>query len=238
MLTKHQLKVYQAQDRILKFLKKRKRFPFVLSGGTALSRFYLHHRFSEDLDFFFEGFEFSFEKIDSHILALQQSGIRCEFLGKTDVPDRFKFCAYLIGDTLPIKTDFLEDPLSGMWNPLEKKSDSGLSFRIDHKDQIYYRKFYAVLEQWYKHQTIRRIKDIVDLYILHTQYRSIEDTIDYYLKEHVPIDVEKLMLIFDSFNPEILEEALNEMGVSVKSKKLISTFKKCSDNLLKKGLKK
>jgi len=25
---------------------------FYLTGGTALSRFYLHHRFSEDLDFF------------------------------------------------------------------------------------------------------------------------------------------------------------------------------------------
>jgi len=25
-----------------------------LSGGTALSEFYLHHRFSEDLDFFSE----------------------------------------------------------------------------------------------------------------------------------------------------------------------------------------
>lgn len=28
------------------------KLPFYLTGGTALSRFYLHHRFSDDLDFF------------------------------------------------------------------------------------------------------------------------------------------------------------------------------------------
>ena len=44
-------KLYRTQDKVLQALK-----PvignFYLTGGTALGRFYLNHRFSEDLDFF------------------------------------------------------------------------------------------------------------------------------------------------------------------------------------------
>ena len=44
------------QDRFLKLIGRRKKFTerFYLTGGTALSAFYLHHRYSEDLDFFTE----------------------------------------------------------------------------------------------------------------------------------------------------------------------------------------
>lgn len=41
------------QKSVLSFLSKEKNFShFYLSGGTALSEYYLHHRLSEDLDFF------------------------------------------------------------------------------------------------------------------------------------------------------------------------------------------
>jgi hypothetical protein len=44
-------KLYQTQDKILLVLKP-VLASFYLTGGTALGRFYLNHRFSEDLDFF------------------------------------------------------------------------------------------------------------------------------------------------------------------------------------------
>lgn len=44
-------KLYPFQDGILKIVKELG-LPFYLTGGTALSRFYYDHRFSEDLDFF------------------------------------------------------------------------------------------------------------------------------------------------------------------------------------------
>jgi len=44
-------KLYQIQDKALEALKGHLG-PFYLTGGTALGRFYLNHRFSEDLDFF------------------------------------------------------------------------------------------------------------------------------------------------------------------------------------------
>lgn len=44
-------KLYKAQDSILELMEKINT-PFYLTGGTALSRFYLNHRYSLDLDFF------------------------------------------------------------------------------------------------------------------------------------------------------------------------------------------
>lgn len=44
-------KLYQLQDKFLKWWVILD-LPFYLTGGTALGRFYLEHRFSEDLDFF------------------------------------------------------------------------------------------------------------------------------------------------------------------------------------------
>ncbi|MEI6575563.1 MAG: nucleotidyl transferase AbiEii/AbiGii toxin family protein [Bacteroidota bacterium] len=44
-------KLYQLQDKFLNWWLTLK-LPFYLTGGTALGRFYLNHRFSEDLDFF------------------------------------------------------------------------------------------------------------------------------------------------------------------------------------------
>jgi hypothetical protein len=51
MLEKDYRKLYQTQDKILLALKP-VLSSFYLTGGTALGRFYLNHRFSEDLDFF------------------------------------------------------------------------------------------------------------------------------------------------------------------------------------------
>lgn len=45
-------KLYPLQDQILNLLS-RVESDFYLTGGTALSRHYLNHRFSDDLDFFF-----------------------------------------------------------------------------------------------------------------------------------------------------------------------------------------
>ncbi len=44
-------KLYGLQDKFLKWWRTLE-LPFYLTGGTALGRFYLNHRFSEDLDFF------------------------------------------------------------------------------------------------------------------------------------------------------------------------------------------
>ena len=51
MLKRDYTKLYQLQVKFLDFWKTINT-PFYLTRGTALGRFYLNHRFSEDLDFF------------------------------------------------------------------------------------------------------------------------------------------------------------------------------------------
>ena len=46
--------LYPAQDKILNAIGEVFGDAFYLTGGTALSRFYFHHRLSEDLDLFTE----------------------------------------------------------------------------------------------------------------------------------------------------------------------------------------
>lgn len=43
--------LYPLQDKVLEIIQKSDS-PFYLTGGTALSRFYFNHRYSDDLDFF------------------------------------------------------------------------------------------------------------------------------------------------------------------------------------------
>lgn len=51
LLKKDYSRLYQLQDKFLDWWKTLGK-PFYLTGGTALWRFYLNHRYSEDLDFF------------------------------------------------------------------------------------------------------------------------------------------------------------------------------------------
>lgn len=202
-----QKQTYAAQDKILAAFSKMKSFPFVLSGGTALSRFYFHHRFSEDLDFFFKGFTYSFAFVDLVINALRKEAFLCDLVGRTDEPGRLKFAGYVITqDKVSVKVDFLEDPFSGMWLPVHRKSDSGLVFEVDHPDQIYYRKFYSLLEQWHHTKKIRREKDLIDLYFLHRYHQKIERTMVLYRRNHVPIDEEKIIMILGSLKRGSLRE--------------------------------
>ena len=46
---------------------------FYLTGEPALSRFYYNHRYSDDLDFFFDGFKYSSEKFDIHFRRIAYS---------------------------------------------------------------------------------------------------------------------------------------------------------------------
>ena len=46
--------LYPLQDKVLKMLKDCD-LPFYLTGGTAVSRGYFGHRYSDDLDFFVNG---------------------------------------------------------------------------------------------------------------------------------------------------------------------------------------
>ncbi len=69
-------KLYPLQNGVLNIVNSAKT-PFFLTGGTALSRFYTHHRYSDDLDFFVvQHTDFS-QLVDNvlvHLIAAEAQG--------------------------------------------------------------------------------------------------------------------------------------------------------------------
>lgn len=73
-------KIYPLQDEFLRYVDSMKT-GFYLTGGTALSRFYLHHRYSDDLDFFINGsakFRENVNRLLKNIRFSYEAGIRDE----------------------------------------------------------------------------------------------------------------------------------------------------------------
>lgn len=98
-------KLYQAQDKILLALKQ-VLSPFYLTGGTALGRFYLNHRFSEDLDFFLnksDTFHSSIKNIEKVLISKFQV-LKSESIVYDD------FVRYYIEDEeIVLKIEFVND---------------------------------------------------------------------------------------------------------------------------------
>jgi len=68
--------LYPLQDRVLQLLSDPD-LPFYLTGGTALNRFYCHHRYSDDLDLFTCQEIEDFRKIAHHVIQrIEQNGYR------------------------------------------------------------------------------------------------------------------------------------------------------------------
>lgn len=67
-------KLYPLQDRVLKAIAACET-DFYLTGGTALSRGYLHHRFSDDLDCFVNGAIDFADQVERVFISLRDSGI-------------------------------------------------------------------------------------------------------------------------------------------------------------------
>src|SRR3989304_4621433 len=101
ILTKTQLRFLESASKD-DFLKK----SFYLTGGTALAGFYLHHRLSEDLDFFSEQ-EFDPQSI-SVLLKKIQIAVGWKSIEYQQSFNRNLF--FLHTDTDVIKTEFTYFP--------------------------------------------------------------------------------------------------------------------------------
>lgn len=119
---------------------------FRLSGGTALSAFYLEHRLSDDLDFF------SSEKIPFYVV--ENFLKKLNFVDKinfTKICDRKIFTLKLHDNSL-LKTEFTFYPLKN----IKTTNQSGL-LRIDSLYDIIVNKLCAIADR-------NDVKDYVDVY--------------------------------------------------------------------------
>ncbi|RKX85974.1 MAG: hypothetical protein DRP57_02500 [Spirochaetes bacterium] len=71
-------KLYPIQDGVLNIVKKIG-IPFYLTGGTALSRYYFNHRYSEDLDLFVNNDDRFSGYVDEFFKAIESSREKLKF---------------------------------------------------------------------------------------------------------------------------------------------------------------
>lgn len=97
--------MYRQQKRFLVWLKSRGA-PFYLTGGTALSRFYLNHRYSEDLDLFANALPDFRNKITELIKEMPAGWLpESDQLLITDDFARF----FIIDSDIRLKIEFVND---------------------------------------------------------------------------------------------------------------------------------
>jgi len=106
------LKLRKAQQLILNVFSKEAR-DFALAGGTALELYYLHHRFSADLDFFSP--KYSIAEIEKLVEAFKKYvnkriSLESEFIAAGRAKVRF-YTMPVKGSPRPLKMDFVQDVL-------------------------------------------------------------------------------------------------------------------------------
>src|SRR5437764_297281 len=128
--------IKETQKRILKIFSGVAK-SFALAGGTALELYYLHHRFSWDLDFFSPNFNVS--EIDRLVATLKKRidkrvELEAEFLEANHAKVRF-YTLPVKGASRPLKIDFVEDVL--FKKPKIRRKDG---VRVYDVDNIYLQK--------------------------------------------------------------------------------------------------
>ena len=140
------------QKKLLRFLSEEKSIcaRFYLTGGTTLAEFYLHHRLSEDLDFFSEQ-EFDPQSI-SVLLKKIQIAVGWKSIEYQQSFNRNLF--FLHTDTDVIKTEFTYFPFIR----IEQKQKIGELF-IDSIVDIAVNKIFTIYQN-------PRSRDFIDLYLI------------------------------------------------------------------------
>jgi predicted nucleotidyltransferase component of viral defense system len=129
---------------------------FFLTGGTALSVFFLYHRVSDDLDFF------TINKVKLEDISFW---IRSEWPHKhTIIRSSEYFLSLMINN---IKVDFVYDPLSTQENRDLFYWENGSTLRIDTLMNIASNKLCTLVSR-------SEPKDLIDLYFLFLQIPELE----------------------------------------------------------------
>ena len=129
---------------------------FFLTGGTALSVFYLHHRLSDDLDLFTKDFS-SFAEIDFWIKTNWPNE-------NVKIKEASQFLSFLIKD---VKVDFVIDTLSIDEKRERHMFENGHYLLIDTISNIVSNKFCTVVSR-------TEPKDYIDFYMILKSFPTIK----------------------------------------------------------------
>ncbi|MFH1258480.1 MAG: nucleotidyl transferase AbiEii/AbiGii toxin family protein [Elusimicrobiota bacterium] len=155
---------------------------FYLTGGTALSRFYFNHRYSDDLDFFSKGEIKEFKRNIAEIVRMLPQGISCEV---ETISNTFARIIVKRNETY-LKVDFVNDVVF-RWGEIK---EFALFKFVDNEINILANKIDAI-ERY-------EVKDIVDIWVI-ARNRSFvwKDVFEITLKKALiePINISKVIKI-------------------------------------------
>ena len=134
------LKVRAAQEQVLRVFAKEAK-SFALAGGTALELYYLHHRFSADLDFFSP--KYDTQEITNLVSAFKKYvnkkiQLESEFIAASHAKVRF-YTFPIKGSERLLKIDFVEDTV--IKNPKIRKVKGARVYSIEN---LYLHKITAI----------------------------------------------------------------------------------------------
>lgn len=210
------------QDKFLRWWKTLN-LPFYLTGGTALGRFYLNHRLSEDLDFFVnsdDNFKHYLNQIKLEIVKefhvnLQDSLFTDDFAR-----------VFIYSDQTILKIEFVNEVAYRVGNP--SVVDFGL---IDIPLNILSNKITTILGR-------DEPKDVFDIIYISSNYSFNWKEIFYHAKQKAvinEIDVEERLTTFPAellLSIDWLVEPADEVLLSAKLRKIADDFLLGSPNTL------
>ena len=144
----HFLELAQSESQITK--------RFYLTGGSALSEFYLHHRLSEDLDFFTEKEEVD-QRITNAFLKKIAAKLKVKEIKKSQFLGLFSYIL-VYDDSTKLKLDFNYYPFSQI-----EKGTKYKNLVVDSVYDIAANKLYTIF-------TKPRSRDYIDLYCIMKRY--------------------------------------------------------------------
>lgn len=171
------LDIYKAQDVVLKKvfanLDQLGIPQCILAGGTALAKFYLHHRVSYDLDFFVAG-KFSTERL---LVQLSKAGI---VMHDVQIEEGGSFVTQLHGYTDSpgsiIKISFVEDVYEGMWPT--KSFNHVITEKVE---GLYHRKLRTISGSGYGKETKgarQTARDLFDTFVLSKKVKPLHSFVE------------------------------------------------------------
>ena len=205
-------KLYPFQDDIIQIILSCKT-KFYLTGGTVLSRKFLQHRYSDDLDFFVNADDKFRKYIDKIEAKMSLHGINFSVVTKAD--DFVRIVAAKKSE-LDLKLDFVND-VEYHYNGFEKDIKLG---KIDNIQNILSNKISALPRL--------EIKDFVDIaFIAHSFPFSWKNLLDQAVKKDSwvnPIDVSKFFKTIDPNllklikwkNPVVIHEIMKDFQIIAK----------------------
>lgn len=207
------LKIRKAQKKILDIFAKRAR-NFALAGGTALELYYLHHRFSFDLDFFSP--EYGLAEIGALAAEFRKAAkykikLESEFIAAGRAKVRF-YTMPVEGSARPLKIDFVEDTL--FTKPMIKRFAGVPVYSVEN---IYIQKLVAIAGTQPEIDEIgrqftrgrREARDIFDLYMLSMKIKPLH----IFLKNASNVIQKGIIHWYQTFSRQELKLALLDLDI-------------------------